>query len=310
VAAPRRSGDSCKLQLGLPMICKRYRLGAPANLALDARRAPYLRSNLWTAAMSVDLSRASLITERDACGEIGPPRCKASLFLDRLRKWLSSGRKRKQNKFLFVGAFALIFMQAPMVWAHPHVWVTMTTEVLYATDGSVTSLREAWTFDDMFSTFAVTGIQSKAKGQFTRDELQPLAQINADSLKDFAYFTYAKIDGKRQKDPFKEPIDYWFDYDPAATVLTLHYTLPFKTPVMAKRLQVEIYDPEFFIDFGFAKGDAVKLVGAPARCTLTFDKPADANFPASLRPDQSFIPSEAFIGMGSDFSNKIVVQCP
>ena len=296
------------------MISKLYRLGAPPRPAPDAGPLIYLLSSLWTAARSVGSSTASLTGSAEACGEIGLPWRKAALFLDRLRKRLSRGRERKprraQRTLLFVGTFALIFMPAPTVQAHPHVWVTMTTEVLYAADGSVTGLRQAWTFDDMFSTFAVTGIESKAKGQFTRDELQPLAQINAESLKDFAYFTYARIDGKKQKDPFNQPIDYWFDYDPTATVLTLHYTLPFKAPVMAKRLQIEIYDPEFFIDFGFAKGNAVKLVGAPARCTLTFDKPPDDNFPASLSPDQPFIPSEAFIGMGMNFSNKILVQCP
>ena len=49
------------------------------------------------------------------------------------------------------------------------------------------------------------------------------------------------------------PVDYWLDYDPKATVLTLHFTLPFKKPVTAKQLIIEVYDPEFFIDFGFAK---------------------------------------------------------
>ena len=39
--------------------------------------------------------------------------------------------------------------------AHPHVWVTMTEELLYAPDGSVTGVHHAWTFDDMFSAFAV-----------------------------------------------------------------------------------------------------------------------------------------------------------
>jgi ABC-type uncharacterized transport system substrate-binding protein len=33
--------------------------------------------------------------------------------------------------------------------AHPHVWVTMTEELLYAPDGSVTGVHHAWTFDDM-----------------------------------------------------------------------------------------------------------------------------------------------------------------
>jgi Protein of unknown function (DUF1007) len=59
------------------------------------------------------------------------------------------------------------------VQAHPHVWVTMTTELVYAPDGSTTAVRHAWTFDDMFSTFAIQGLEQKTKGQFTREELAP-----------------------------------------------------------------------------------------------------------------------------------------
>ncbi|MGA8356346.1 MAG: DUF1007 family protein, partial [Xanthobacteraceae bacterium] len=35
--------------------------------------------------------------------------------------------------------------------AHPHVWATIKTDLLYAADGSVSGVRHAWTFDDMFS---------------------------------------------------------------------------------------------------------------------------------------------------------------
>ena len=52
----------------------------------------------------------------------------------------------------------------------------------------------------MFSAFATQGLEQKTKGQFTREELQPLAKVNVESLKEYAYFTYAKVNGKRQKD--------------------------------------------------------------------------------------------------------------
>src|SRR5688500_10749300 len=31
--------------------------------------------------------------------------------------------------------------------AHPHVWVTMRSEVIYGPDGTITGIRHAWTFD-------------------------------------------------------------------------------------------------------------------------------------------------------------------
>jgi ABC-type uncharacterized transport system substrate-binding protein len=204
-----------------------------------------------------------------------------------------------------------VWLTATVAQAHPHVWVTMMTELLYAPDGSATAVRQAWTFDDMYSAFATTGIQAKTKGQFTREELAPLAQENVESLKDFDYFTYAKIDGKRQKDAFNPPVDYWLDYDPKETVLTLHFTLPLREAVKTKQLTIEIYDPEFFVDFGFAETNAVKLVGAPPQCTVTNEKPNDSNFPLVFqRLNKSFVTSEANVGMGMNFANKVSVTCP
>ncbi|MFL6811811.1 MAG: DUF1007 family protein, partial [Bradyrhizobium canariense] len=81
--------------------------------------------------------------------------------------------------------------------AHPHVWITASSELLYAADGTITGVRHAWTFDDMFSAYAVQGLESKAKGAYTREELGPLAQTNVESLKEYAYFTFARADGKK-----------------------------------------------------------------------------------------------------------------
>jgi ABC-type uncharacterized transport system substrate-binding protein len=186
----------------------------------------------------------------------------------------------------------------------------MTEELLYAPDGSVTGVRHTWTFDDMFSAFAVQGLDQETNGTFTREELAPLAKVNVESLKEYAYFTYAKVNGKRQRDAFADPIDYWLAYDPKDTVLTLHFTLPFKTAVKAQALNLEIYDPEFFIDFGFADNELVRLVNAPRRCTAAIEKPRDENFPATLRFDRSLLTSEANKGMGASFSNRISVICP
>src|SRR3954466_563501 len=137
---------------------------------------------------------------------------------------------RKHFAHIVPCAFAAILAASGAASAQPHVWVTMKSEVVYAPDGSVTGVRHAWTFDDMFSVFATQGIDTKTKGEFTRDELKPLAQTNVESLKDFDYFTYAKSDGKKLE--FAEPLgDYYLDYDSKETVLTLHFTLPLKRPL-------------------------------------------------------------------------------
>lgn len=197
---------------------------------------------------------------------------------------------------------------SPPAQAHPHVWVTMKSEIVYAPDGSVTGVRHHWSFDDMFSVFATQGIESKVKGQFTREELAPLAKVNVDSLKEFDYFTYATVDGK--KTPFAEPAaDYWLDYKDA--ILTLNFTLPFKKPLKPKQLKVEVYDPTIFIDFAFAKGNPVALAGAPAACKLGIELPRELTFEEGKKLSQ--IPADqanTTMAWGANFANKILVNCP
>jgi ABC-type uncharacterized transport system substrate-binding protein len=156
--------------------------------------------------------------------------------------------------------------------AHPHVWVAVIAELIYGPAGSVSGVREAWTFDDMFSAFSTRGIEQKTQGAFSREELAPVAKTYIEALKDFGYFTYAKLDGEKRPDAFADPADYFFDYEPNKSLLTLHFTLAFKTPVPSKSLDVQIFDPQLFFYLAFAKDDPVRLVGGPARCVSSVKK--------------------------------------
>jgi ABC-type uncharacterized transport system substrate-binding protein len=201
-------------------------------------------------------------------------------------------------------------MIASTASAHPHVWVSMTSELVYAPDGSITGVRHAWTFDDMFSAFATQGIEAKTKGEFTREELAPLAEINVTSLKEYDYFTFATANGEKLE--FSDPLaGYYLDFDKKETVLTLHFVLPLKQPVKAKDLAIEIYDREFFVDFSFAEKNPAKLVGAPARCKLTIARPEEMN--AALAQQLSQIgPDQRSTGLtiGAQYANKLLVKCP
>jgi ABC-type uncharacterized transport system substrate-binding protein len=207
-----------------------------------------------------------------------------------------------------LGLLALIAALAGGVasaFAHPHVWVTAASELIYAPDGSITGVRHAWTFDDMFSTYALQGMESKTKGVYTRQELAPLAQTNVESLKEFGFFTFAKVDGKKQK--FLEPVDYYLEYKDAA--LVLHFTLPFKTPFKTKQLVLEVFDPTYFVDFSLQKEDPIHLVGAPAGCTLALQRPTDGTVSAQKLNEETFLNGDNS-NFGAMFANKITVDCP
>ena len=195
---------------------------------------------------------------------------------------------------------ALLATTAGRVEAHPHVWISVIEELLYAPDGSVAAVRQIWTFDEMFSAFAMQGIAQKTPGLFTREELQPVAKTYLDGLKDFGYFTYAKLNGEKQKDAFADPIDYFADYDSKQAAFNLTFTLPFRTPVPAKSLEVQIFDPQLFFYLSFARFEPVRLTGAPQQCRALVKTAADDGAPAIGN----------IAGMVTTSTSTIWVKCP
>jgi ABC-type uncharacterized transport system substrate-binding protein len=118
----------------------------------------------------------------------------------------------------------------------------------------------------------------------------------------------ARINGKKV-DFLDPPSGYYLDYKDQ--ILTLHFTLPLKTPMKAHDLQIEISDPSYFVDFSFEKDNAVALVGAPAGCKLQVARPDEMD-PAmaaklfQMAPDQKLDPSQY---LGAQFANRILVKC-
>src|ERR1700761_602013 len=205
-----------------------------------------------------------------------------------------------------VCAALLLSLSIARAEAHPHVWVTLHSEILYSADGAMTGVRHAWALDDMFSAYALQGIHHAKKGEYTRQELASLAQLNVDSLKEYDYFTFARADGK--KVAFAPPVDYWLEYKNPA--LILHFTLPLKAPTPAKTMLVEVYDPSIFVDFEFAKQKPVSLSGAP-QCALTTELPHQPTPAEQYKLAQLDVtPLDASSTYGELFANKMLVKCP
>lgn len=202
-------------------------------------------------------------------------------------------------------AAGLIFGAASSV-AHPHVWVSVKATVLFEGD-TMTGLQQSWTFDEAYAAMAIEGLDTNGDGNYDRKELEELAKVNVDGLKEFDYFTFAKLgDGGLT---FKEPVDYWLEY--TGGVLTLHFKLPLEDPVLAEApgFTFSVYDPSFFIAFDLAKDDPIKLAAsAPAGCK------ADLAIPPKEREDTQRL-GEAFFQElgGSDYgvvmAKTIAINC-
>ena len=206
---------------------------------------------------------------------------------------------------VFVMLLGLMLLLPAVAQAHPHVWVAMRSALVYGPDGTLTGIKQEWTFDEAFSAFALQGMAKQKDGTYGDDVLKPLAEVNITSLKEYEYFVTAKSATARLR--LKDPQDYYLTYKDDA--LTLHFTLPLARPVPAgDQVSIDIYDPTYFIAFEFAPKDAVTLVDAPPGCTPKVVSPP--------RPQTSTLSEDFFenLSQASEFSaqlaDKIVVKCP
>ncbi len=204
-------------------------------------------------------------------------------------------------------ALALLASACPAA-AHPHVWVAVRSEVLFSPDGKVTGVRHAWTFDEMYSAFAVQGLGKNGKPP-TPEELAPLAKTNVESLSEFEYFTFAKQNNA--KVPFKEPTDVVLEAD-AQNIVTLHFTLPLETPTSPQKpFSFQVYDPTYFVSFSLEKQNPVTLAHAPSGCSVSMVEPKPLVAVETQKLSEAFFQN---FSPGADFGVKLatraIVACP
>ncbi len=198
--------------------------------------------------------------------------------------------------------------------AHPHVFVDARVEVVFDKEGRITALRHVWRFDDAFSAFASQGLDGNGDGILSIEELQPLAKVNVESLKDYDYFTYLRVAGKRSG--FKIPTEYWLQSSDG--FLTLFYTLPLMQPVKPDKagVTVDVYDPGYFVDYQMVEKDPAKLIEPPAGCSFDVKRKTDPDaataailgqIPASERELPASLKA---MTNTNDMANRVVVKCP
>jgi ABC-type uncharacterized transport system substrate-binding protein len=210
---------------------------------------------------------------------------------------------------LVLSVAGLVFAALPAA-AHPHVWVTVETTVVYD-GGKITGLQHKWTFDDSYTEMAIQGLDANGDGQYSREELAELAKVNIDGLKEFGYFTVAKLGEEKLK--AKDPVDYYLEYKEG--FLSLFFTLPFEQPVLAdaSNFNFSVFDESFFIAFDFGKDNPVKLsAGAPAGCSAQIGIP-ESELEQLKALNESFggqlTAGDANAGTGMGYARTVTLGC-
>lgn len=228
--------------------------------------------------------------------------------------------------------------------AHPHIFVQSRAELIFDDQGYLTHIRHHWRFDDLYTAYAVQGLDANQDGTFSPDELAELAAINIQGLEEFGYFTFG--DNSKVEMDFNAPFDpsmkmYTVDFDNywlisaedlaaiaediaegrgapelgPVNLVELSFTLPLKERVKVEGpLTVDVYDPTYYIDYKWTKEtEAVTLVNAPGACRLDLVHPPEldglvAAQLATIGADQRDVPDE-LREYTEALVNQVIVTC-
>jgi ABC-type uncharacterized transport system substrate-binding protein len=208
---------------------------------------------------------------------------------------------------LGAAVLALLVLPVTAVFAHPHVWVNAEAAILTGPNQEITGFQQKWTFDEMYSEYAVNGLDANGDGIYSEEELQPLAQTNIEALKEFEYFTFAFMG--QQKLALKDPSPgYRLEYKDK--LLVLYFTILLETPVTRakfKEFSFIVYDPGMYVSLTMDKKAQVKFVSAkemPCRARIgTRASPKDAN---AAQLGENIDPAS---NLGLQFAERVTVDC-
>ena len=192
--------------------------------------------------------------------------------------------------------------------AHPHVWISSHSDVVFDEQGQITAINIEWEFDEFYSMTAVEGLDANGNGTYEPEELQALAAENINALKDFSYFT--KVRAGAEEAPLADVTEFHSTFKDSR--LTLYFQVPLATPLDPRKDKVDykVYDPSFFIAIEFAAKDPVSAVGTvPEGCAVEVRKPDADSDSAASQSEDFFANLLQTQDLGSIYSETVAVNC-
>jgi ABC-type uncharacterized transport system substrate-binding protein len=251
---------------------------------------------------------------------------------------------RTMRAWISGAALAIVLSTSGPALAHPHVWVSVETTVMYE-GGTVTGLRQRWLFDEFYTSMAIQGLDKNGDGKYDREELAELTAINIDGLKEFSYFTFPKLgdqalefsgatdffmelsdsdqapnpSGASAEEP-KQEGGFWSRLTQSLTgsvqekpqILALEFTLPLAKPVLAEAegFNFSTQDPTFFIWFDLVKDNPIRLASnAPEGCKANITGASHGMAELQQLGDAAFQQNDG-VAFNIGQARTVTVSCP
>lgn len=202
--------------------------------------------------------------------------------------------------------FTLLMLMSVAVWAHPHSFIDMKTELL-ADGDTFTGLKMSWTMDEITSADLLYDAGDAKPGSEVWKKLA--AEVMANVLGQH-YFSEVWHNGQRVKF-LNLPKEYHLSRSGNKAVLEFILPLAEPTQLAGQRFEILTFDPTYFVDMTYSDARALSLPSSlQACCTLALQtpKPDDRLKQYALSLDKADAPPEQ-MDLGRQFAQKVTLTC-
>ncbi|WP_261816922.1 DUF1007 family protein [Vibrio gallicus] len=192
---------------------------------------------------------------------------------------------KQKFRFYLLSLIAVVFSSS--VWAHPHSWIDIKTQVI-GKDKTVDGFKMEWTFDRMTTAYLLDGEDMSA--QHRKQTLQSISKSVIDNMVPSHYFT--NLDADKHSFDYQKVTHSVLKVEKGKAILS--FTLLLKKPYLfdGKDLYLRIFDPTYYVDmswkslsdFQFSKTMAAECTSSlikphptPAQVNRAMTIPMDAN---------------------------------
>lgn len=213
-----------------------------------------------------------------------------------------------RRAFLFA-ALAAFGLGASSAAAHPHIFAEARLDVVVAPDATVTSMRNLWRFDDLFSSTVLVEFDKNKDLKLDDSELLEVANTIYQSLAEFDYFQLVTHDGK---DVAVKPPERLIASFEANQLVVLFETTTKEPMKLAGKVDFGVYDPTFYTAIDFSDDAHMAVENMPLSCKRQVIRPD----PDQVLEENKDTLTDAFFNdpSGNDmtklFATKLELTCP
>lgn len=193
--------------------------------------------------------------------------------------------------------------------AHPHIFAEARLDVMVDAGRTVTSLRNLWRFDDLFSSTVLVEFDKNKDLKLDDTELQAISDTIYKSLAEYDYFQLVSVNGKDVAIAQPKQLIATFEDN---QLVVLFETTPKEPLKLVGKVDFGIYDPTFYTAIDFTEDDHMSVSQPLDGCKRQVIRP-DPDEAIAQNQDkltEDFFNQPGGNDMSKIFATRLEIECP